>query len=107
MFYDFGDNTTKFGIEVCFASSDAGDGNTAASSTSSRHSRLLEASGFSTHIEHLPPSVSSPRSQWQWSSYPLPLPGGPKVFAHVGHLLRVPLRGWFQVFRRCRFLLGW
>jgi len=63
MFYDFGDNTTKFGIEVCFASPDAGDGNTAASSTSSRHSRLLEASGFSTHIKHLPPSVSSPRSQ--------------------------------------------
>jgi hypothetical protein len=102
-------------------------------------SRFLEASGFSTHIEHLPPSVSSPRSQRRWSNYPLPLPGGTegfrirrasapcpsplvprfqvrarngdgiitpcrclrlqRVFAHVEHLLRVPLR-WFQVFRQ-------
>jgi hypothetical protein len=80
MFDDFWDNTTKFSIKVCFASSDAGDVNTSASSTSSCHSRFLEASGFSTHIEHLPPSVSSPRSQWRWSNYPLPLPGGTEGF---------------------------
>jgi hypothetical protein len=38
------------------------------------------SSGFSTHIDHLPPSVSSPRSQWRWSNDPLPFPRGTESF---------------------------
>ena len=71
----FGNETIKFGIDVSFASLDAEDWNT---STSSYHSRLLEALGFSIHIEHLPSSVSSPCLQWQWSSYSLLFSDGPE-----------------------------
>jgi hypothetical protein len=77
-----GDDTTKFG---------PGDGNTSASSTSSHHTRLLEALGsahisstclhrFQVRVRNGDGVVTPSRCLVQ------------RVFAYVEHLLRVPLR---------------